>query len=97
MSAVQHIGVVGGGAWGEGDGLFLVGECVHVGHQGVGTRGDIRNGEFACGIRGYGALDLSDNAGNRGRLTLDRSGEAFVSISREGGQGLTRKERLAGD
>jgi len=48
-------------------------------------------------IRGYGALDLSDNAGNHGRLTLDRSGQAFVSISGKSGEGLIKKARIAGD
>lgn len=45
-------------------------------------------------IRGYGALDLSDSAGNHGRITLDRSGDAFVSISRRDGQELQLHERL---
>jgi hypothetical protein len=39
-------------------------------------------------IRGYGALDLSDNAGNRGRLSLDRTGLAFVSVTARDGNVL---------
>ncbi|MEP7199772.1 MAG: hypothetical protein ABI874_08155, partial [Chloroflexota bacterium] len=48
-------------------------------------------------IRGYGALDLQDSDGNRGQLSLDRSGVAFVSISRKGGQVLIKKARIAGE
>jgi hypothetical protein len=46
-------------------------------------------------IRGYGTLDLADSAGNRGRLTLDRSGSASVSITASDGKQLQRQERLA--
>ena len=46
-------------------------------------------------IRGHGALDLQDSDGNRGRLSLDRSGLAFVSISRATGGTFVVKERLA--
>jgi hypothetical protein len=45
-------------------------------------------------IRGYGALDLSDNAGNRGRLSLDRSGLAFASITNRDGSTIELKENL---
>ena len=45
-------------------------------------------------IRGYGALDLSDNAGNRGRLTLDRSGLVFAAITHHDGSTVEFKENL---
>ena len=45
-------------------------------------------------IRGFGALDLSDSAGNRGRLTLDRSGLVFVSITSSDQRTIDVKERL---
>ena len=45
-------------------------------------------------IRGYGALDVSDNLGNRGKLTLDRPGIIVVSISTVDGHSITLKERL---
>jgi hypothetical protein len=45
-------------------------------------------------IRGFGALDLSDSAGNRGRLSLDRSGLVFISISTRDGQTVELKEKL---
>ena len=45
-------------------------------------------------IRGYGSLDLSDNAGNRGRLSLDRSGLALVSITTRAGNIVELKENL---
>jgi len=45
-------------------------------------------------IRGYGALDLSDNAGNRGRLSLDRSGLALISIMTLDGNVIEIKEKL---
>ncbi len=46
-------------------------------------------------IRGYGALDLADSAGNRGRLSLDRSGMAFVSVTASDGKQVQVQERLA--
>lgn len=46
-------------------------------------------------IRGYGALDLTDSKGNRGRLKLDRSGLAYVSINTPAGESIKRQERLA--
>ena len=45
-------------------------------------------------IRGYGSLDVSDNRGNRGRLTLDRSGMIVVSLSSFDGRSIALKERL---
>jgi hypothetical protein len=45
-------------------------------------------------IRGFGSLDLSDSAGNRGRLTLDRSGLVFVSITSSDQRTIDVKERL---
>jgi len=45
-------------------------------------------------IRGYGSLNLSDNAGNRGRLSLDRSGLVFVSITTRDGSSVELKEKL---
>jgi hypothetical protein len=45
-------------------------------------------------IRGYGSLDVSDNRGNRGKLTLDRSGSVGVSISASDGHSIEFKERL---
>ena len=45
-------------------------------------------------IRGYGSLDFSDNQGNRGKLTLDRSGEVIVSLTAYDGKTLALKERL---
>jgi hypothetical protein len=45
-------------------------------------------------IRGFGALDLSDSSGNRGRLTLDRSGLVFVSIKSSDQRTIDVKERL---
>jgi hypothetical protein len=45
-------------------------------------------------IRGFGSLDLSDNTGNRGRLTLDRSGQVFVSITSQDQRTIDVKERL---
>jgi hypothetical protein len=45
-------------------------------------------------IRGFGALDLSDSAGNRGRLTLNRSGLVFVSITSSDQRKIDVKERL---
>jgi hypothetical protein len=45
-------------------------------------------------IRGYGALDASDNSGNRGRLSLDRSGLAFVSITTRDGTAIEIQEHL---
>jgi hypothetical protein len=45
-------------------------------------------------IRGFGSLDLSDNAGNRGKLTLDRSGLVVVSLTAHDGKEVTLKERL---
>jgi len=45
-------------------------------------------------IRGYGSLDVSDNWGNRGKLTLDRSGIVVVSISASDGHSIEFKERL---
>jgi hypothetical protein len=45
-------------------------------------------------IRGFGSLDLSDNQGNRGRLSLDRTGLVFVSITARGGRTIVLKERL---
>lgn len=46
-------------------------------------------------IRGYGTLDLADSAGNRGRLTLDRSGLASVSVTSHDGQQVQVREQLA--
>lgn len=46
-------------------------------------------------IHGYGALDLSDSAGNRGRVTLDRSGLAFVSVTAPDRTNIHSPERLA--
>ena len=45
-------------------------------------------------IRGFGSLDLSDNAGNRGRLTLDRSGLIFVSVTSSDQKLIEVKEKL---
>ena len=45
-------------------------------------------------IRGFGSLDLSDNQGNRGRLSLDRSGLVFVSVTARNGRTVEMKERL---
>ncbi|MBI5031447.1 MAG: hypothetical protein HZB51_13035 [Chloroflexi bacterium] len=45
-------------------------------------------------IRGYGSLDLSDSVGNRGKLTLDRSGIIVVSISTADGHSIALKARL---
>ncbi len=45
-------------------------------------------------IRGYGSLDVSDNRGNRGKLTLDRSGIVVASISASDGHAIEFKERL---
>jgi hypothetical protein len=45
-------------------------------------------------IRGLGALDVSDNAGNRGRLSLDRSGLVVISISTHEGRNIVLKEKL---
>ncbi len=45
-------------------------------------------------IRGYGALDLSDNQGNRGRLSLDRSGWVMVGITTQAGSVLELKNKL---
>ena len=45
-------------------------------------------------IRGLGALDLSDSAGNRGRLSLDRSGLVCISISTYDGRNIELKEKL---
>ncbi|HEY6042017.1 MAG TPA: hypothetical protein VIX58_07800 [Anaerolineae bacterium] len=46
-------------------------------------------------IRGYGTLDLADSAGNRGRLTLDRSGLASVFVTSHDGKQVQLRERLA--
>lgn len=46
-------------------------------------------------IRGYGTLDLADSAGNRGRLTLDRSGLASLSVTSHDGQQVQLREQLA--
>jgi hypothetical protein len=45
-------------------------------------------------IRGFGALDLSDSPGNRGRLSLDRSGLVFISISTPDDRSIELKEKL---
>lgn len=45
-------------------------------------------------IRGFGSLDLSDNAGHRGRLTLDRSGLVFVAVTSSDRRMIEVKERL---
>ena len=45
-------------------------------------------------IRGYGALALSDNAGNRGRLSLDRAGLALVSVTTRDGNVIEPKRKL---
>ena len=45
-------------------------------------------------IRGFGALDLSDNLGNHGRLTLDRSGSLMVAVTSSDGRTMELKERL---
>jgi len=45
-------------------------------------------------IRGFGALDLSDSAGNRGRLSLNRSGLVFISIATRDGRSIELKEKL---
>jgi hypothetical protein len=45
-------------------------------------------------IRGYGSLDVSDNLGNGGKLSLDRSGMLVVSISSVDGRSIVLKERL---
>lgn len=45
-------------------------------------------------IRAEGALDLSDSAGNRGRLSLDRSGFVVVCITTPAGRTVDLKERL---
>jgi hypothetical protein len=45
-------------------------------------------------IRGFGALDLSDSAGNRGRLSLDRSGLVFVSVATRDGRNVELRENL---
>ncbi len=42
-----------------------------------------------------GTLDLSDSAGNRGRLTLDSSGIVFVSVTTPDGTNIHSLERLA--
>lgn len=47
-------------------------------------------------IRGFGKLDLSDSAGNRGWLTLDRSGRLLVSVKSSDGKTFEIKERLVG-
>jgi hypothetical protein len=46
-------------------------------------------------IRGYGSLDLADSAGNRGRLTLDRSGLASVIVTSRDGKQVPLREQLA--
>lgn len=43
----------------------------------------------------FGTLDLSDSAGNRGRLTLDSSGLVFVSVTSPDGTHIHSLERLA--
>jgi hypothetical protein len=45
-------------------------------------------------IRGYGSLDLSDSAGNHGRLVLDRAGRVTIEIQPTTGAGLRRQESL---
>jgi hypothetical protein len=45
-------------------------------------------------IRGHGTLDLTDNVGNRGKLSLERSGRIAVSIIASDGRGLDLKERM---
>src|SRR5512140_3541374 len=45
-------------------------------------------------IRGYGALDLSDSRGNRGRLSLDRSGWAMVGTTTSNGRVVELTQRL---
>lgn len=45
-------------------------------------------------IRGFGSLDLSDNAGHRGRLTLGRSGLVFVAVTSSDRRMIEVKERL---
>ena len=45
-------------------------------------------------IRGYGKLNLRDNAGNQGTLTLDRSGAVEIEIVTADARRLVRRERL---
>jgi hypothetical protein len=46
-------------------------------------------------IRGYGALDLSDSAGDRGRLSLDRTGLVLVTVTTPADVTLEIAEKLA--
>lgn len=46
-------------------------------------------------IRGFGAMDLSDSTGNRGWLSLDRSGLALVTITTPAGETFEIIEKLA--
>jgi hypothetical protein len=45
-------------------------------------------------IRGYGAFDLSDDAGNRGKVSLDRSGRVVVSVTSHDGRVVESSESL---
>lgn len=45
-------------------------------------------------IRGQGSFDLSDDSGNRGNLTLERSGQIAVSINASDGRVVDWKEGL---
>ena len=45
-------------------------------------------------IRGYGKLELSDSAGNRGWLTVDQSGRVFGSLRSSDQKTFEHKERL---
>lgn len=45
-------------------------------------------------IRGYGELNLRDSAGNRGTLSLDRSGAVEIEITGPDARRMVRRERL---
>jgi len=47
-------------------------------------------------IRAHGVLDLQDDAGNTGRLELARNGQARVTVTRPGGDVITRQMSFAG-
>jgi hypothetical protein len=46
-------------------------------------------------IRAYGSLDLHDNAGNRGTLSLNRSGEAGVAVFGPDERAITKRYNFA--
>lgn len=45
-------------------------------------------------IRGYGSFELWDDSGNRGKLTLERSGRIAISIRASDGREVDLKEKL---